>query len=192
MRGVPARSLWRFPAADALARRWPPDRGTGGRGSGIRRGPQAAGHQGCCARQSPRRRACIRRTRRKALTYCEAIRHAKTSSGRQQVPTGMTTTWCSRHRPERQPMPRTCGAPSAGWSRRPGWTPGRGLPANCGTASSRCSPTPESRSSRSRGWSGTAGPRPRKRSTASRSARRSPMALTSWTGSSLARGNQDA
>jgi hypothetical protein len=35
------------------------------RGSGIRRGPQAAGHRGCRARQSPRRRACVRRTRRK-------------------------------------------------------------------------------------------------------------------------------
>jgi integrase len=52
-----------------------------------------------------------------------------------------------------------------------GLDPGSGLPASYGTASSHCSPTPEFRSSRSRGWSGTAEPRPRKRSTASRSAR---------------------
>ena len=47
-----------------LARASRPGRGAGGRGSGIRRGPQAAGHRGCRARQSPRRRACVRRTRR--------------------------------------------------------------------------------------------------------------------------------
>jgi hypothetical protein len=47
MRGVPARWLWissRLPALLAQARR--PGRGAGGRGSGIRRGPQAAGHRG--------------------------------------------------------------------------------------------------------------------------------------------------
>ena len=50
-------------AHSARARR--SGRGAGGRGSGIRRGPQAAGHRGCRARQPPRRRACVRRTRRK-------------------------------------------------------------------------------------------------------------------------------
>jgi hypothetical protein len=48
-----------------LARALRPGRGAGGRGSGIRRGPQAAGHRECRARQPPRRRACVRRTRRK-------------------------------------------------------------------------------------------------------------------------------
>jgi hypothetical protein len=47
MRGVPARypvtSLWR---SAQPARRHRPGRGAGGRGSGIRRGPQAAGHRG--------------------------------------------------------------------------------------------------------------------------------------------------
>jgi hypothetical protein len=33
-------------------------------GSRIRRGPQAAGHRECRARQPPRRRTCVRRTRR--------------------------------------------------------------------------------------------------------------------------------
>jgi hypothetical protein len=37
-----------------LARGHRPARGTGGRGSGIRRGPQAAGHQGRRPRQPPR------------------------------------------------------------------------------------------------------------------------------------------
>src|SRR6516164_6198014 len=35
-----------------------------GAAAGVRRGPQAAGHRGCRARQSPRRRARVRRTRR--------------------------------------------------------------------------------------------------------------------------------
>jgi hypothetical protein len=52
----------RLPAQPTRARR--PGRGAGGRGSGIRRGPQAAGHTGCRARQPPRCRACVRRTRR--------------------------------------------------------------------------------------------------------------------------------
>ena len=47
-----------------LARCCRPGRGAGGRGSGIRRGPQAAGHRGRRARQPPRRRARVRRTRR--------------------------------------------------------------------------------------------------------------------------------
>jgi len=66
MRGVPAPvavTSSRRPAQ--AARRWRPGRGAGRRGSGIRREPQAAGHRGCRARQSPRRRACVRRTRRK-------------------------------------------------------------------------------------------------------------------------------
>jgi len=50
--------------AAPLARGCRPGRGAGGRGSGIRRGPHAAGHRGCRARQPPRRRACVRRTRR--------------------------------------------------------------------------------------------------------------------------------
>jgi hypothetical protein len=37
-----------------------------GAAAGIRRGPQAVGHRGWRARQSPRRRASVRRTRRKA------------------------------------------------------------------------------------------------------------------------------
>jgi len=49
-----------------LARGWWPGPAAGGRGSGeVRRGPQAAGHRGRRARQPPRRRACVRRTRRK-------------------------------------------------------------------------------------------------------------------------------
>jgi hypothetical protein len=65
-----------------------------------------------------------------------------------------------------------------------GWTLGSGLPANCGTASSRCSPTPRSPSSRSRDWSATAA-RPRRRLyMGSRSGRCSCTGLTSWTGSS--------
>jgi hypothetical protein len=40
-----------------LVRAHRPGRGADGRGSGIRRGPQRAGHRGCRARQSPRRRA---------------------------------------------------------------------------------------------------------------------------------------
>ena len=54
----------RHPAHLARARR--PGRGAGGRGSGIRRGPQAAGRPGAAVRgSSPRRRARVRRTRRK-------------------------------------------------------------------------------------------------------------------------------
>jgi hypothetical protein len=48
-----------------LARDCRPGRGAGGRGSGIRRGPQAAGHRDAVRGSSPRRRACVRRTRRK-------------------------------------------------------------------------------------------------------------------------------
>jgi hypothetical protein len=45
-------------------RRSRPGRGAGGRGSGIRREPQAAGHRGAVRGLPPRRRACVRRTRR--------------------------------------------------------------------------------------------------------------------------------
>jgi hypothetical protein len=50
-------------ARPARARR--PGRGAGGRGSGIRRGPQAAGHRGAVRGSRRVRRACVRRTRRK-------------------------------------------------------------------------------------------------------------------------------
>jgi hypothetical protein len=47
-----------------LARACRPGRGTGGRGSGMRRGPQAAGHRGAVRGSRRVRRACVRRTRR--------------------------------------------------------------------------------------------------------------------------------
>jgi hypothetical protein len=66
MRGVPAPVPVTFrPAIGAPARRPRPGRGAGGRGSGIRRGPHAAGHWGLpCAGRRRVRRARVRRTRR--------------------------------------------------------------------------------------------------------------------------------
>jgi hypothetical protein len=64
MRGAPSRSCDTFMAIGALGvtpSAWP---WAGGRGSGIRRGPQAAGHRGAVRGLPPRRRACVRRTRR--------------------------------------------------------------------------------------------------------------------------------
>src|SRR5262249_36746652 len=58
-----------------------------------------------------------------------------------------------------------------------------GRPANCGTASSRCSPTLACRLSRSHTWSDTAGLPPPRRSTESRSGQSSSTVLMSWTGS---------
>ncbi len=46
MRGVPRRGCDIFPAIGVSGERDRPGRGLGGRGSGIRRGPQAAGHRG--------------------------------------------------------------------------------------------------------------------------------------------------
>jgi hypothetical protein len=47
-----------------LAQRLRPGRGAGVRGSGIRRVPQAASHWGAVRGLPPRRRTCVRRTRR--------------------------------------------------------------------------------------------------------------------------------
>jgi hypothetical protein len=56
--------------------------------------------------------------------------------------------------------------------------------ANCGTVSSRCSPTLACPLSRSLAWLGTVGPQPPRRSTEGRSGRSSFTVLMSWTGSS--------
>ena len=65
MRGVLARRSDTFTApgaSGAVLTAWP---WWAGAGSGIGRGPQAAGHRGAVRGSSPRRRACVRRTRRK-------------------------------------------------------------------------------------------------------------------------------
>jgi hypothetical protein len=79
------------------ARRYRPGRGAGGRGSGIRRGPLAAGHRGCGARQPPRRRACVRRTRRSCRP---AAARPRVNRGRlRRVTLAVLSRWAARVRP---------------------------------------------------------------------------------------------